>query len=85
MLLEELENALRAGCEDQDFNWELSYRNITQPSALYLIRRKLGKQVDLRFYNREKQVLIIPSPISSTTRITSEVYHRFIETSLGAR
>lgn len=32
-----------------------NYLGITQPSALYLIKRELGDQVDLRFYNDKKR------------------------------
>ena len=32
-----------------------NYLGITQPSALYLIKHKLGEQVDLRFYNEKNR------------------------------
>lgn len=35
-----------------------NYLNITQPSALYLIKDILGDNVDLRFYNDTKGVFI---------------------------
>lgn len=53
MLLEELENALQRGARIRILTG--NYLGITQPSALYLIRRKLGKQVDLRFYNEKNR------------------------------
>lgn len=49
MLLNELEKALKRGAKIRILTG--NYLGITQPSALYLIKRKLGNQVDLRFYN----------------------------------
>lgn len=49
MLLRELERALERGAKIRILTG--NYLGITQPSALYLIKRKLGNQVDLRFYN----------------------------------
>ena len=71
MLLEELENALQRGARIRILTG--NYLGITQPSALYLIRRKLGKQVDLRFYNEKKQVF------------SSQVLHFFFITRITAR
>ena len=51
MLLEELENALKRGARIRILTG--NYLGITQPSALYLIRKKLGDQVELRFYNEK--------------------------------
>lgn len=51
MLLEELENALKRGARIRILTG--NYLGITQPSALYLIKRKLGNRVDLRFYNEK--------------------------------
>ena len=53
MILDELENALGRGARIRILTG--NYLGITQPSALYLIRRKLGKQVDLRFYNEKNR------------------------------
>ena len=49
MLLSELDNALKRGARIRILTG--NYLGITQPSALYLIKRKLGDRVDLRFYN----------------------------------
>lgn len=49
MLLSDLENALNRGAHIRILTG--NYMGITQPSALYLIKRKLGDRVDLRFYN----------------------------------
>ena len=49
MLLEELDSALKRGARVRIFTG--NYLGITQPSALYLIKMKLGDRVDLRFYN----------------------------------
>lgn len=51
MLLRELENALKRGARIRILTG--NYLGITQPSALYLIKRKLGDTVDLRFYNEK--------------------------------
>ena len=48
MLLQELENNLKRGAKIRILTG--NYLGITQPSALYLIKRKLGDRVDLRFY-----------------------------------
>lgn len=53
MLLKELENALKRGAKIRILTG--NYLGITQPSALYLIKHKLGKQVDLRFYNEKNR------------------------------
>lgn len=53
MLLTELENALDRGAKIRILTG--NYLGITQPSALYLIKRKLGDRVDLRFYNEKNR------------------------------
>lgn len=49
MLLAELEEALNRGTQIRILTG--NYLGITQPSALYLIKRKLGNRVDMRFFN----------------------------------
>ena len=53
MLLGELDNALKRGAKIRILTG--TYLGITQPSALYLIKHKLGEQVDLRFYNEKNR------------------------------
>ena len=53
MLLSELENAFKRGAKIRILTG--NYLGITQPSALYLIKRKLGEQVDLRFYKEKNR------------------------------
>lgn len=53
MLLSELENAFKRGAKIRILTG--NYLGITQPSALYLIKHKLGEQVDLRFYNEKNR------------------------------
>ena len=53
MLLGELDNALNRGAKIRILTG--NYLGITQPSALYLIKRKLGDRVDLRFYNEKNR------------------------------
>lgn len=51
MLLEELDNALKRGAKIRLLTG--NYLGITQPSALYLLKKKLGSRVDMRFYNEK--------------------------------
>ena len=51
MILQELENTLKRGARIRILTG--NYLGITQPSALYLIKRKLGDRVDLRFYSEK--------------------------------
>ena len=53
MLLGELDDALKRGAKIRILTG--NYLGITQPSALYLIKHKLGDQVDLRFYNEKNR------------------------------
>lgn len=53
MLLGELDNALKRGAKIRILTG--NYLGITQPSALYLIKHKLGDQIDLRFYNEKNR------------------------------
>ena len=53
MLLDELDNALKRGAKIRILTG--NYLGITQPSALYLIKRRLGDRVDLRFYNEKNR------------------------------
>ena len=64
MLLKELEHTLKRGAKIRILTG--NYLGITQPSALYLIKRKLGDRVDLRFYCG----LFIPSLTFSIIQIT---------------
>ena len=47
MILKDLDQALQRGAKIRILTG--NYLGITQPSALYLIKNKLGEQVDLRF------------------------------------
>lgn len=67
MLLGELDNALKRGAKIRILTG--NYLGITQPSALYLIKHKLGDQINLRFYN-EKNRSFHPNHICFITRIT---------------
>ena len=53
MILEDLKAALDRGADIRILTG--NYLGITQPSALYLIKKKLGNQVDLRFYNEKER------------------------------
>lgn len=49
MILKDLKDALNRGVKVRILTG--NYLGITQPSALYLIKKELGNRVDLRFYN----------------------------------
>ena len=51
MILDDLSKALDRGVKVRILTG--NYLGITQPSALYLIKQKLGDKVDLRFYNEK--------------------------------
>ena len=53
MLLKDLKGALERGVYVRILTG--NYLGITQPSALYLIKHKLGESVDLRFYNESER------------------------------
>lgn len=53
MLLKDLKVALDRGVSIRILTG--NYLGITQPSALYLIKQKLGDRVDLRFYNEKER------------------------------
>lgn len=53
MLIKNLGNALKRGAKIRILTG--NYLGITQPSALYQIKRKLGNQIDLRFYNEKNR------------------------------
>lgn len=53
LLLKELKGAMDRGVSVRILTG--NYLGITQPSALYLIKHKLGERVDLRFYNESER------------------------------
>lgn len=53
MILKDLEAALNRGVQVRILTG--NYLGITQPSALYLIKKELGNRVDLRFYNEKER------------------------------
>ena len=55
MILEDLKAALDRGADIRILTG--NYLGITQPSALYLIKKELGNQVDLRFYNEKERFI----------------------------
>ena len=71
MLLKDLGNALKRGAKIRILTG--NYLGITQPSALYLIKKKLGNQVDLRFYN-EKNRSFHPKSYIFHYKEYSEIY-----------
>ena len=71
LLLGELENALHRGARIRILTG--NYLGITQPSALYLIKSRLGDRVDLRFYN-EKNRSFHPKSYMFHYRDYSELY-----------
>ncbi len=71
MLIKHLGNALKRGAKIRILTG--NYLGITQPSALYLIKRKLGNQIDLRFYN-EKNRSFHPKSYIFHYKDYSEIY-----------
>lgn len=53
MILEDLRTALDRGVQIRILTG--NYLGITQPSALYLIKKELGDRIDLRFYNEKER------------------------------
>ncbi len=53
MILKDLQAALDRGVQIRILTG--NYLGITQPSALYLIKKELGDRIDLRFYNEKKR------------------------------
>ena len=53
LLLRELDTALKRGARIRILTG--NYLGITQPSALYLLKKKLGARVDMRFYNEKER------------------------------
>jgi len=53
MILNDLKTALNRGTQVRILTG--NYLGITQPSALYLIKKELGNRVDLRFYNDKER------------------------------
>ncbi len=53
MLIKDLKAALNRGAQVRILTG--NYLGITQPSALYLIKKELGDRIDLRFYNEKER------------------------------
>ena len=66
MILKDLRAALDRGAHIKILTG--NYLGITQPSALYLIKKELGNQIALRFYN-QKTGLFIQRLIFSIMRV----------------
>lgn len=71
MILKDLKNALDRGVQVRILTG--NYLGITQPSALYLIKKELGNCVDLRFYN-DKQRSFHPKSYIFHYENTGEIY-----------
>ena len=53
MILDDIRNALDRGASVRILTG--NYLGITQPSALYLIKKEFGNRIDLRFYNDKER------------------------------
>lgn len=71
MMIDDLKDALKKGVSIRILTG--NYLGITQPSALYRIKRELGEQVDLRFYN-EKNRSFYPKSYIFHYENGSEIY-----------
>ena len=71
MILKDLKSALDRGVKIRILTG--NYLGITQPSALYLIKKELGDKIDLRFYN-EKSRSFHPKSYIFHYENTDEIY-----------
>ena len=71
MIVKDLKSALQKGTKIRLLTG--NYLGITQPSALYLIKKELGEQVELRFYN-EKERSFHPKAYMFHYENYSEIY-----------
>ncbi|WP_094757379.1 DEAD/DEAH box helicase family protein [Parasporobacterium paucivorans] len=71
MLLADLKDALDRGVQIRLLTG--NYLGITQPSALYLIKKELGNRIDLRFYN-DKERSFHPKSYIFHGESDSEIY-----------
>lgn len=71
MILKDLKSALDRGVQIRILTG--NYLGITQPSALYLIKKELGNRVDLRFYS-DKQRSFHPKSYIFHRKDKSEIY-----------
>lgn len=81
MILEDLEEAINKGVNIRILTG--NYLNITQPSALYLIKSKLKNKVELRFYN-VKNKSFHPKAYMFHNELDSEIYIGSSNISRGA-
>lgn len=71
MILKDLKSALDRGVNIRILTG--NYLGITQPSALYLIKKELGEEIDLRFYN-DKNKSFHPKSYIFHYKNYSEIY-----------
>ena len=71
MILNDIRNALDRGASVRILTG--NYLGITQPSALYLIKKEFGNRIDLRFYN-DKERSFHPKAYIFHYENTSEIY-----------
>ena len=81
MLLNDLKEALYRGVNIRILTG--NYLNITQPSALYLLKDELKNRVDLRFYNNPKKSFH-PKAYMFHNELDSEIYIGSSNISRGA-
>ena len=81
MLLNDLKEALYRGVNIRILTG--NYLNITQPSALYLLKHELKNRVDLRFYNNPKKSFH-PKAYMFHNELDSEIYIGSSNISRGA-
>ena len=71
MMLDDIRNALDRGASVRILTG--NYLGITQPSALYLIKKEFGSRIDLRFYN-DKERAFHPKAYIFHYENASEIY-----------
>jgi len=81
LILDDLRNAINRGVKIRILTG--NYLNITQPSALYLLKSELQDAIDLRFYNNSKKSFHPKAYIFNGT-VDSEIYIGSSNISRGA-
>ena len=81
LIINDLKSAIKNGAKIRILTG--NYLNITQPQALYLLRKELGDKIDLRFYNVPNKSFH-PKAYIFHNKVDSEIYIGSSNLSKGA-
>ena len=81
LIINDLKSAIKNGAKIRILTG--NYLNITQPQALYLLRKELGEKIDLRFYNVPNKSFH-PKAYIFHNKVDSEIYIGLSNLSKGA-